>query len=114
MASTAVSGTQYTMVIEDTEKKVNDAIKALTYAQSLNLSGTTAAGSGVAGPTAAGSGVAGPTAAGPTAAGSGVAGSGVAGTTNSGSTLVKFPEAFTVMESLSKPLSFTSSPALYK
>jgi hypothetical protein len=94
MASTAVSGTQYTMVIEDTEKKVNDAIKALTYAQSLNLSGTTAAGSGVAG--------------------SGVAGSGVAGTTNSGSTLVKFPEAFTVMESLSKPLSFTSSPALYK
>ena len=82
------------MVIEDTEKKVNDAIKALTYAQSLNLSGTTAAGSGVAGPTAAGSGV--------------------AGTTNSGSTLVKFPEAFTVMESLSKPLSFTSSPALYK
>jgi hypothetical protein len=94
MASTAVSGSQYTMVIEDTEKKVNDAIKALTYAQSLNLSGTTAAGSGVAGPTAAGSGV--------------------AGTTNSGSTLVKFPEAFTVMESLSKPLSFTSSPALYK
>ena len=84
MASTAVSGSQYTMVIEDTEKKVNDAIKALTYAQSLNLSGTTAAD--------------------PT----------VPGTTNSGSTLVKFPEAFTVMESLSKPLSFTSSPALYK